>query len=131
MCKDAQAIFADICQLDKPCSIDTKTGFLHELKTVSIFIAGFVCTSVSMLNAKRHQFGKSIQLSQGNTGVTFQGVVKYCKTHEPRIVMLENVEGLVGDNLKACVGQLQAAGYKVIFSGLKLWQQAAASVVSV
>jgi hypothetical protein len=84
---------------------------------VDIFVAGFVCRSLSLENVYRQQFSDCIESSTGLTGSTFAGVVAYIRVHRPLIVIFENVENITrsiaGDQPQVAVvmSTLQGLGY--------------------
>ena len=86
--------------LSQDAAVDDRTQRLCTVPAVDIFIAGFVCKSVSMQNARRGEAKDCIREASGLTGVTFQGIVEYVKAKRPPVVILENVRGLTVGNLE-------------------------------
>ena len=86
--------------LSQDAAVDDRTQRLCAVPAVDIFIAGFVCKSVSMQNARRGEAKDCIREASGLTGVTFQGIVEYVKAKRPPVVILENVRGLTVGNLE-------------------------------
>ena len=86
--------------MSQDAAVDDRTQRLCAVPAVDIFIAGFVCKSVSMQNARRGEAKDCIREASGLTGVTFQGIVEYVKAKRPPVVILENVRGLTVGNLE-------------------------------
>ena len=77
---------------------DDRSGKDQIVPEVDIFIAGFVCKSVSMQNKRRGKAKNCIRKSSGLTGITFKGIVEYVNAKKPAVVILENVKGLMIGN---------------------------------
>ena len=88
-------IFPDICQLHTGRCINVVTGLEADVPVVDIFIAGFVCTSVSSENNQRGTHGACIAHGTGKTGSTFEGLRRFAEKTRPKIVICENVTGLM------------------------------------
>ena len=79
-----------------------------------VFAAGFQCKDVSLLNPNRALHQSCIKNGVGKTGGTFGAAFQRVKNHGPCVILLENVRGLKGKNLKRCLQMLRLAGYIVI-----------------
>ena len=79
-------------------AFDAKSGEFRAVPAVDIFIAGFVCKSVSSQNQLRCLAKDCIRAGSGLTGGTFKGVVDYVLEKKPAVVILENVIGLTSSN---------------------------------
>ena len=88
-------IFTDVTELHKGMAFDAVTGAVIAVPGVDLFVAGFVCKSVSSENAQRMQFADCIGRSSGLTGETFRGVEQFCRKYQPAVVICENVSGLL------------------------------------
>ncbi len=74
-------IFTDITELHRGKAFDAVTGKVAVVPHVDVFIAGFVCKSVSSENPQRREFADCIGRSSGLTGETFRGVERFCKEY--------------------------------------------------
>ena len=114
-----QHIFVDVTELHKGIALDAVSGRPVPVPPVDLFIAGFVCKSVSAENAQRAEFADCIARSSGLTGETFRGVQLFCQEFQPSIVICENVSGLVkrigGSEppIEAVEREFAAMGYSV------------------
>ena len=88
-------IFSDICQLHTGRCLNVVTGLEADVPAVDIFIAGFVCKSVSSENNQRDTHGTCIAAGTGKTGSTFDGLRRFVEKVRPKIVICENVVGLL------------------------------------
>ena len=88
------ALFDDVMDLGNGVAHNVLRGSLDTVPKCDIFVAGFVCKSVSMENPHREQFATCISSRTGITGETWQGVIDYVRFAQPAIVIFENVEGL-------------------------------------
>lgn len=88
-------IFPDICQLHTGRCVNVVTGLEADVPAVDIFIAGFVCKSVSSENNQRGTHGACIAAGTGKTGSTFEGLRRFVEKVRPKIVICENVVGLL------------------------------------
>ena len=79
-------------------AFDAKSGEFRAVPAVDIFVAGFVCKSVSSQNQRRGLAKDCIRAGSGLTGGTFKGVVDYVQEKKPAVVILENVIGLTNGN---------------------------------
>ena len=79
-------------------ALDAKSGEHRAVPAVDIFIAGFVCKSVSTQYQFRGLAKDCIREGSGLTGVTFKGVLDYVWEKKPAVVILENVLGLTKGN---------------------------------
>ena len=87
-------LFGDIADLGTGQAWDYVAGAVSPVPQVDVFVAGFVCKSISQQNLKREQFADCIREASGLTGVTFKGVLDYVKASKPSVVVLENVRGI-------------------------------------
>ena len=92
---DLPLLFRDICQLHTGRCVNDMTGLPADVPAVDIFIAGFVCKSVSSENNHRDMHGNCILTGTGKTGSTFEGLRRYVREVRPKIVICENVVGLL------------------------------------
>jgi len=106
-------LFNDICDLGNAQAHCVINDCLKDIPQAMLLVAGFSCKSVSMLNMVKHLFKGAILDQTGETGITFAGLIAYILTHGPLMVLLENVVGLKGANLKECVEILRRANYFV------------------
>ena len=88
-------LFPDICQLHTGRCLNVMAGLEADVPAVDIFIAGFVCKSVSSENNERGTHGACIVSGTGKTGSTFEGLRRYVQEIRPKIVICENVVGLL------------------------------------
>ena len=61
------------------------------VSTADLFVAGFVCKSLSKLNVNRSSNVGCVQSGTGTTGESFQHVADYVFNHRPGAVVLENL----------------------------------------
>ena len=89
-------VFRDIHEIagDRGMAYDVVTRSLKPVPRADLFVAGFVCKSVSLENCSRKDHGDCIADATGKTGETFSSVIRYCAKYRPRMVLCENVEGL-------------------------------------
>ena len=88
----------------------TDPRFLREAPACDLLVAGFPCQSFSGAG-----LGEGVHDREGR-GVIVLYILRYVKKHSPRIVILENVEGLVTDHretLDNIVRALERMGYYV------------------
>eukprot|EP00959_Pyramimonas_sp_CCMP1952_P011774 247907-Pyramimonas_sp.AAC.1 len=91
---DLPCLFGDIQELPTGTAFNYITGKAAQVPPVDIFIAGFVCKSVSLENNERKKYANCIIEACGLTGITFQGMIQYVQQFQPAVVICENVEGL-------------------------------------
>jgi site-specific DNA-cytosine methylase len=91
-------LFGDVLDLRTGTAFNYITNQDTSVPKVDIVIAGFVCKSVSSENNDREKFANCIKEAIGKTGETFDGVMGYVTKYRPRIVVCENVTGLVKKN---------------------------------
>ncbi|CAK0808227.1 unnamed protein product [Prorocentrum cordatum] len=91
---DLPYLFGDIQELPTGKAFNYITGKAAQVPPVDIFIAGFVCKSVSLENNERNKCANCIIEACGLTGITFQGMIQYVQQFQPAVVICENVEGL-------------------------------------
>ena len=92
---DAPPIFPDICELHTGRALNVVTREVCDIPAVDVFVAGFVCKSVSTENAKRGSYSQCIADARGQTGENFEGVLGYVRRFRPKLVICENVSGLL------------------------------------
>ena len=102
---DAPPIFPDICELHTGRALNVVTREVCDIPAVDVFVAGFVCKSVSTENAKRGSYSQCIADARGQTGETFEGVLGYVRGFRPKLVICENVSGLLKRSL-GCDAQI-------------------------
>lgn len=97
-------VLGDICNID-PSSIEP----------YDILCAGFPCQPFSQAG---HQKG-----FQDSRGTMFSHVMRFVKTNEPKIIILENVKGLLnhdkGKSFSKIKNDLENEGYQIVFKVLK------------
>ena len=84
---------------------------LRKVQGGSLFATGFSCVDVSNYNTKRSQHKACISRGVGKTGGTFAGAIGHIQAFGPVMVLLENVRGIRGKNLKAVLFILRRLGY--------------------
>ena len=92
-----QYLFSDVFDLSASRSEDLVSGGLVDplgALAVDIFVAGFVCKSVSRLNNDAARAATAIWNEMTQTGSTLKAVILYCERLRPKVVILENVLGL-------------------------------------
>ena len=97
-CPNVPFIFPDICELHTGRCVDVISGVEVDVPPVDIFIAGFVCKSVSSENTQRGTHAACIAEGTGKTGTTFDGLRRYVQNVRPKLVICENVPGLLKRN---------------------------------
>jgi len=108
-------IFPDICELHTGRALSIVTHEVCDVPAVDVFVAGFVCKSVSTENLYRGSRGQCIADARGPTGETFEGVLGYVRRFRPKRVICENVSGLLkrAQGCDAQVHQVSKAFEKV------------------
>ena len=91
-------IFDDICDLQSGRAFNVVAHEETDVPVVDVFVAGFVCKSVSTENTQRGDYVECIDDGTGQTGETFQGVLGYARRFRPKLVICENVAGLLKRN---------------------------------
>ena len=71
---DLEALYEDVNTLGDALTINLLTGEKEKPREVDLFVAGFVCKSVSTENTERKQHGQCIAQQTGQTGETFRGL---------------------------------------------------------
>ena len=94
------ALFADVNEL-AGAPVDLLTNKAMEAPSVDLFLAGFVCKSISTENVERTRYATCILDGSGSTGSTFEGVRNFVASKRPPLVIFENVEGLLKKIAKA------------------------------
>jgi len=120
----APLIFQDICELRTGRAFDILTREFCDVPAVDMFVAGFVCKSVSQENSHRASFSHCIAEASGATGETFGGVLGYVRCFHPKVVICENVSGLL-KRAQGCDAQIiqvrkafEEAGYVFAYKQL-------------
>jgi len=91
--------------------------FLNDAPPCDLLLAGFPCQPFSIAGN-----GAGLADSQGR-GVVVNGILRYVAKHKPRVVMLENVKGLVARHravLDKVVAGLERLGYCVSWKVLDM-----------
>ena len=110
-----RVIFDDIHGLkDGWCKTSHPKNHVRKVVVGEVFVAGFQCTDVSLLNPNRALHKSCIKQGVGKTGGTFGAAFQHIKGHGPCVILLENVRGLKGKNLRRCLQMLTQAGYIVV-----------------
>ena len=91
-------LFPDICELHTGRALNAVTNEVSDVPGVDVFAAGFVCKSVSTENTQRGTHSQCIADGSGQTGETFKGVQDYVRRFRPKLVICENVCGLLKRN---------------------------------
>ena len=104
-CPQLALIFDDICDLQSGRAFNVVAHEETDVPAVDVFVAGFVCKSVSTENAKRSSYSQCIADARGQTGETFEGVLGYVRRFRPKLVICENVSGLLKRSL-GCDAQI-------------------------
>ena len=102
---EAPLIFPDICELHTGRALNIVTREVCDIPAVDVFVAGFVCKSVSFENLYRGSYSKCIADARGSTGKTFEGVLGYVRRFRPKVVICENVTGLL-KRTRGCDAQI-------------------------
>ena len=79
-----------------------KEGNMTIPNELDILFAGFVCKAFSTLNrtvANNALFGNS------SSAKTFKGVRDYVRAHKPKVIVLENVKGLLSADRSRCIAR--------------------------
>ena len=111
------ALFDDVTKLADGVAHNVVRGCAEQVPLCDIFVAGFVCKSVSVENPHRQDFADCVSSATGITGETWQGVIRYIRVAHPCLVICENVEGLTkgirgnGPQIEPVLRDLRAAGY--------------------
>jgi len=92
---EAPLIFPDICELHTGRALNIVTHEVCDAPAVDVFVAGFVCKSVSTENLYRGSYGQCVADARGPTGETFEGVLGYARRFRPKLLICENVSGLL------------------------------------
>ena len=94
-------LFDDICKLYTHCCSTVHGERVHpirDLTDIGIYMAGFVCKSVSNLNtAQSSQAGSACSSADTLTGFTFHATRIFMQRSRPKCVILENVKGIDRD----------------------------------
>ena len=88
-------IFQHVCELRTGRAFDVMVGEVLEVPVVDLFVAGFARKSVSTESTQRGRRSQCIADATGQTGETFQGVLGYTRRFKPKLVICENVAGLL------------------------------------
>ncbi len=111
-------LFDDVTELGNGRATNVLTETQEEVPRCDIFVAGFVCKSVSMENPNRDDFAGCVTAGVGKTGETWMGVLRYILFAKPAVVICENVEGLtkrtrgIEPQIEPVMRSLQSAGYQ-------------------
>jgi len=101
----AATILGDVRQVDESLMSQALKG----LKRVDVITAGVPCQGFSLNNRKRH--------SNDKRNFLFKEFIRIVKFLKPKVVLLENVSGLVstkdGAFVNKITGEMRRAGYKV------------------
>ena len=112
-------LFADVTRLPSPLCRDVLTGRTVRVPRCDLLVGGFPCTTVSSKNnfAADDDHRNAVASGFGATGECFAGIRRYVRSHQPALVILENVKNLAAgsaggiSNLLACQAQIEAEGY--------------------
>ena len=91
MLKDGVVAFKDITKLGAATATTWFSGVSKFFPWTSIFIGGFVCSTVSKLNKHHAKNKKCVKERKGRTSKTFWGTVAYIKAHMPRTLLLKSL----------------------------------------
>ncbi len=90
--------FADVAHMGRKSSwCYVKEGNQAIPDDLDILFAGFECKSFSPLNPTK---AKSTLLGSSKSAKSFKGVRDYVRSHKPKTIVLENVQGLLSKNEK-------------------------------
>ncbi|KAI5209980.1 hypothetical protein E4T39_00528 [Aureobasidium subglaciale] len=98
-CFHPPIIFRDITEITNAKNNHATTAYGRLAKipdNIDILIAGTACVDFSKLNNKQKQLNES-----GESGDTFNAVLKYAEKYHPRILILENVHGAPWNDMLA------------------------------
>ena len=115
-------IFQDISELQSGRALHVVTGEVHDVPLVDIFVVGFVRKSVSTENTQRRTYSQCIADGSGQTGETFHGVLGYMTRFRRKLVICENVSGLLKrtygrkEQIHLVRGAFEALGYEFAYS---------------
>ena len=98
-------IFPDNCELHTGRALNSVTHEVCDIPAVDVFVAGVVCKSVSFENLYQGSYSKCIADARGSTGKTFEGVLGYVRRFRPKVVICENVTGLL-KRTRGCDAQI-------------------------
>ena len=118
---DPDNLFNDCTCMHQFRCHDVKSGSLRPVPAVNVLVAGFACTDVSHMNARRKDARGCINTKSKRTGSTFGGVSDYCRIYRPQLVILENVQALddrspdeASSNAQQVVNVMEGLGYIVM-----------------
>ena len=96
------------------CACVEHDGQCHVRKS-RVHSSGFSCKDMSKMHKDRGGAGRNCLANQtGTSGNTLAGLVSYCKSHRPEIVVLENVDDLLSatsPNYTYLMKEFRALGY--------------------
>jgi site-specific DNA-cytosine methylase len=104
-------VIGDITETSEKFAWCHKAGRLAKVPSdLDILFAGFSCKALSALLQFR---GKTnISSTESSTGKTWDGVQRYCAEHKPKILILENVLGLLAKGrIQVVMSALEEIGY--------------------
>ena len=100
------AVFWDVAQLASDCAWQGPGRLGSSAKVplnTDIVFSGPSCRDLSMLNNKRSELASVISERSGSSGVTFAGTLAYIRRSSAKLVVLEQVPGLLR-RAHACQG---------------------------
>ena len=112
-------LFADIMDISRPEAVCSHHGQVQPLSccAVDIYVAGFSCKDVSVLNNGRASHSGCTQSFEGTTGLTFWGSLLVLDRYHPSAFVLENVPGILCyQQLERTIEMLSRKGYVVTWS---------------
>ena len=95
-CPEVPMIFPDRCALHTGRALNVVTHEVNDAPAVDVFVAGFVCKSMSNANQDRAAHGQCIADGTGQTGETCQGVQGYVRRFRPKLVICEALSTISG-----------------------------------
>ena len=86
-------LYPDVTKLGSTTSLNLVSGEVELIPAVDIFVCGFSCKDLSPL--KHAQNRESLASGEGTSSQTLHGVLSYCSVHCPRVIIMENVTGVL------------------------------------
>eukprot|EP00959_Pyramimonas_sp_CCMP1952_P284934 5957078-Pyramimonas_sp.AAC.1 len=112
-------MFEDCATLASDRACDIKSKKVTCVPPLDIIVAGFSCKAVSHLNKDAPRARTCVATKALSTGVTFDGILGYCRRWRPKIIILENVVAICDSpdggmsNADAVIMAMQGLGYTV------------------
>jgi site-specific DNA-cytosine methylase len=94
-------LFGDVKDFAKDSAMDYVSNTLKPHPAVDIVTIGFSCKCFSPLNNKTKDFTRAVLEGKGSSGVTATSSLIYVERHKPKVVLIENVTGLLNGYQRA------------------------------